>query len=109
MSDQKVLVVPQVVPELVTAEDFAIKQFAATGRTVLVTMKGDAPIVPSPFFDKRSNSRFTIKVADEKEIGKIKARSKEIRKRFQILDSVPYTDIIIGHELPKEKPEVQVV
>jgi hypothetical protein len=96
MLDTKVVVVP----EFVTAEDYAVDIFAKSGRTVRVTRSGDAPIVPLEELDPVRDTFFVTKVADEEEIEKLK-KIKEMRERFQILESVPYTDIIISHEIPE--------
>ena len=94
--------------QVITDEDYAIQKFAETGRTVMVTRRGDCPIVPFEEHDERRDVKYLIKVADEAEIVKLK-RVGEMRKRFEILESVPYTDIIVAHEQPKPKKEIDAM
>ena len=84
-----------------TIEDYAVQLFADTGRTVMVTRRGDAPIVPFREYDKLRDTDLIIHTASKNEIAELK-RIGEMRKRLQILDSVPYTDVIIAHEVPTE-------
>ena len=107
MLEQKLLVGVSPSP-VVTVEDYAVAKFAESGRTVMVTRNGDAPIVPFTERDEKRRISYSVTVADQKEIERLK-NIKEMRKRFQILESVPYTDIIVAHELPREKPEIDVI
>jgi hypothetical protein len=82
-----------------TAEAYAVDAFKVTGRTVMVTRSGDAPTEEMRVYDEKRDIDLIIKVAGQSEIDELN-RIPEMRKRFQILESVPYTDIIIGHEVP---------
>src|SRR5215212_2897720 len=82
-----------------TVEDYAVSIFAETGRTVMVTRRGDAPIVPQRVYDALRDIDLIIKVGERGDIANLK-KIPEMGKRFQLLESVPYTDIIIGHEVP---------
>ena len=107
MLEQKLLVGVSPSP-VVTVEDYAVAKFAESGRTVMVTRNGDAPIVPFTESIGKRRIKYLVTVADQKEIERLK-NIKEMRKRFQILESVPYTDIIVAHELPREKVEIEVI
>jgi hypothetical protein len=91
----------KVVPPLpiTTVEDYAVSLFAETGRTVMVTRRGDAPSIPQREYDALRDIDLIIKVSDDQAMAEL-MKIKEMRERFQILESVPYTDIIIAHEVP---------
>src|SRR5688572_13247326 len=89
----------QVRPEFTTIEAYAIDKFAQTGRTVMVTHTGDAPTRPIQFPDRVRCMDIVAHVATEDDIDKL-MKIPEMRQRFQILESIPYTDIIIGDEVP---------
>jgi len=84
-----------------TIEDCAVSLFADTGRTVMVTRRGEAPIVTLREYDKLRDTDLIIHTASKQEIVELK-RIREIGDRFQILESIPYTHIIIGEEVPTE-------
>jgi hypothetical protein len=85
-----------------TPVEYAEDAFKMTGRTVMVTRSGDAPIVPLRLYDEARDIDLIVEVADQDDIDEL-MKIPEMRKRFQILESVPYTDIIIGHEVPTER------
>lgn len=85
-----------------TIEDYAVSLFADTGRTVMVTRRGEAPTsVPLRYYDEVRDTDVVCTVATDDEIKEL-MKIREMRKRFQILESVPYTHIIIGHEVSTE-------
>src|SRR5688572_3350277 len=88
-------------PFPITIEDYAIAKFAEHGRTVMVTRWEDAPIEPFREYDSLRDIDLIIKVATPEDIEELK-KIKQMRQIFQILESVPYTDIIIGDEVPTE-------
>ena len=90
------------VPQLITVEDFAVAKFAETGRTVQITHQGEAPVSPIRFPDRARCVDIVARRANQTEIDKL-MMIPEMRTRFQILESVPYTDIIIGDEYPTEE------
>src|SRR5687768_2311111 len=91
----------QVRPEFTTIQEYAVSIFAETGRTVMVTRTGDAPTKGIRFPDRVRNLDIIANVATKDEIDEL-LKIPEMKARFQILESVPYTDIIIGHEVPTE-------
>jgi hypothetical protein len=82
-----------------TVPDYAMALFARVGTTVMVTHEGDAPIVPLRFRDIARNVDIIARTATDEDLEKL-MEIPQMRKRFQILESVPYTDIIIGDEVP---------
>jgi hypothetical protein len=86
-----------------TIEDYVVSKFAATGRTVMVTRWGDAPIVSYKYYDEARDIDVVCTVITEKELRQLVKRSKEIKPRLQLLQDVPITHFIIGHEVPTEE------
>src|SRR5688572_7949817 len=92
----------QVRSEFTTIEAYVIDRFAQAGITVMVTRSGDAPTEPLRFRDPVRCMDIVATVATETEMDRL-MKIPEMRQRLQILESVPYTDIIIGHEFPTDE------
>jgi hypothetical protein len=74
----------------------AIQALQEQGRTTSITSYGETPVVPF------EDGRFFLETLN---LDQKYTLNKEVQKRLQILDNceIPYTEIVIAHELPKPK------